>query len=109
PQIFDLCEAENIPATFFEITTALAFLHFENSGAQAVVVEAGLGGRLDATNIITPSLSIITSVGLDHTKILGDTIEKIATDKAGIFKPGVPALVGDGCPIQLLRVSPEFG
>lgn len=67
----------------------------------------GLGGRLDATNIVTPALSVITAIQLDHTKILGDTIEKIAMEKAGIMKPGVDVLVGPGCPIELLRVSLE--
>ncbi|KAG5190471.1 Mur ligase [Tribonema minus] len=102
-RIFSICETEHIPATFFELTTAMAFAHFREARAQVAVVEAGLGGRLDATNIITPSLSIITSVGLDHTKILGDTIEAIATDKAGVIKPGIPILVGDNCPIDLLK------
>eukprot|EP00904_Undaria_pinnatifida_P005255 jgi/Undpi1/185/HiC_scaffold_1.g00182.m1 len=103
PQIFDLCESHNIPATFFEINTAMAFKHFRNSGVDAIVVEAGLGGRLDSTNIITPALSIITSIGLDHMNVLGDTLEEIALDKAGIFKPGVPALIGKSCPVELLK------
>jgi dihydrofolate synthase / folylpolyglutamate synthase len=62
-QIFSICETERIPATFFELTTAMAFAHFAEEQADVVVVEAGLGGKLDATNIITPALSIITSVG----------------------------------------------
>ncbi|CAM9212108.1 unnamed protein product [Ectocarpus sp. 12 AP-2014] len=103
PRIFDLCESEDIPATFFEVTTALAFQHFRESGVDAIVVETGLGGRLDATNILKPALTVVTSVGLDHTKILGDTVEQIALEKAGIFKPGVPALVGDGCPVDIMR------
>eukprot|EP00752_Nemacystus_decipiens_P005398 g4894.t1 len=97
PKIFALCESEDIPATFFELTTALAFQHFRDSGVDAIVVEAGLGGRLDATNILKPALTVVTSIGLDHTRILGDTVEQIAGEKAGIFKPGVPALVGEGC------------
>ncbi|CAM9889446.1 unnamed protein product, partial [Ectocarpus fasciculatus] len=103
PRIFDLCESQDIPATFFEVTTALAFQHFRESGVDAIVVETGLGGRLDATNILNPAITVVTSVGLDHTKILGDTVEQIALEKAGIFKPGVPALVGDGCPIDIMK------
>ncbi|CAM9458824.1 unnamed protein product, partial [Ectocarpus sp. 13 AM-2016] len=63
PRIFDLCESEDIPATFFEVTTALAFQHFRESGVDAIVVETGLGGRLDATNILKPALTVVTSVG----------------------------------------------
>jgi len=80
--------------TFFEFTTALAFLHFQKSGVQIAVIETGMGGRLDATNIITPALSIITSIGLDHTAYLGDTIEQIAGEKAGIIKPSRPVIIG---------------
>ncbi len=69
-----------------------------------MVLEVGLGGRLDATNIVTPTLSIITAIQIDHTKILGDTIEKIALEKAGIMKPGVDVLVGPGCPMDVMRV-----
>ncbi len=79
--------------SFFEITTGMAFSWFASRKADVAVIEAGLGGRLDSTNIITPELSIITSIGLDHCGMLGDTREKIAFEKAGIFKCGVPALV----------------
>ena len=79
--------------SFFEMTTGLAFWWFARQGVDWAVIEAGLGGRLDSTNIITPELSIITSIGLDHCALLGDTRAKIAFEKAGIFKPGVPALV----------------
>eukprot|EP01041_Mallomonas_annulata_P007249 gene7249-14785_t len=103
PQIFKICETHDVPATFFELTTALAFLKFKQEKCDAVVLEVGLGGRLDATNVITPSVSVITSIQLDHTKILGDTIEQIAMEKAGIMKPTIPVLVGPGCPIDLLR------
>ncbi len=68
------------------------------------MLEVGIGGRLDATNIITPQLSIITTVQMDHMAILGDTIEKIAREKAGIIKPGVDALVGPGCPYDVMKV-----
>ncbi len=84
---------ENDPS-FFEITTAMAFDYFASCGVDYAVVECGLGGRLDSTNIVTPILSVITSIGLDHTDILGDTEEKIAYEKGGIIKPGVPVVVG---------------
>ncbi len=79
--------------TTFEITTALAFLYFARQRVSAVVLEVGLGGRLDATNIITPLVSVITSISLDHTNVLGNTIEAIAGEKAGIIKSGVPVVV----------------
>ena len=79
--------------SFFEITTGMAFSWFADEKVDAAVIETGLGGRLDSTNIITPRLSIITSIGLDHCALLGDTRAKIAVEKAGIFKKGVPALV----------------
>jgi dihydrofolate synthase/folylpolyglutamate synthase len=86
------------------LTTALALVKFHRAQCEAVVLEVGLGGRLDATNIVTPTLSIITAIQIDHTKILGDTIEKIALEKAGIMKPGVDVLVGPGCPMDVMRV-----
>ena len=79
--------------SFFEMTTGLAFWWFERQKVDVAVVETGLGGRLDSTNIITPVLSVITSIGLDHCALLGDTRAAIAREKAGIFKKGVPALV----------------
>ena len=84
---------DELGLSFFEITTGLAFSWFAAREVDVAVIEVGLGGRLDSTNIITPELSVITSIGLDHCALLGDTIEKIAVEKAGIFKPGVPALV----------------
>ena len=84
--------------SFFEITTGLAFKWFADSGVAAAVIETGLGGRLDSTNVITPELSVVTTIGLDHCAQLGDTLEAIAGEKAGIFKPGVPALVGESNP-----------
>jgi dihydrofolate synthase/folylpolyglutamate synthase len=78
--------------TFFELMTALAFVHFADEAVDVAIIEVGLGGRLDATNIITPAVSAVTQIDLDHTQFLGNTIESIATEKAGIFKPGVPAL-----------------
>ena len=83
PILFEMCEKNGIPATFFELTSTLAFIAFKQANCEAVVIEVGLGGKLDSTNIITPTLCIITSIQLDHVKILGDTIEKIAMQKAG--------------------------
>lgn len=103
PHLFKICEENRIPATFFEITTALAFLKFQQAKCDVVVLEVGLGGRLDSTNIIIPSVSVITSVQLDHTRILGDTVERIAQEKGGIMKPNVPVLVGPDCPIHQLQ------
>ncbi|MEO9258230.1 MAG: Mur ligase family protein, partial [Crocinitomicaceae bacterium] len=80
--------------SFFEISFAMALFHFYTSKCTICVIETGLGGRLDSTNIITPILSIITNIGLDHQQFLGDTREKIAGEKAGIIKPKVPILVG---------------
>ena len=78
--------------SFFEITTGMAFRWFSEKGVDFAVIETGLGGRLDSTNIILPRLSVITSIGLDHCALLGNTRPEIAAEKAGIFKPGVPAL-----------------
>ncbi len=78
--------------TFFEIVTAAAFLHFAQQAVDIAVVEVGLGGRLDSTNVITPLVSVVTGIDLDHTKLLGATKAQIAREKAGIFKQGVPAL-----------------
>lgn len=79
-------------ATFFEIMTAMAFLHFARQAVDVAVIEVGLGGRLDSTNVITPLVCGVTAIQLEHTQILGDTHAKIASEKAGIFKPGVPAI-----------------
>lgn len=84
--------------SYFEMTTAMAFDWFSESSVEVAVIEAGLGGRLDATNIIIPELSIITNIGMDHSDILGNTIAKIAAEKAGIIKRGVPALIGESNP-----------
>ncbi len=82
------------PLTFFEITTAMALLHFARQGAQAVVLEVGMGGRLDSTNAIRPRLAVITSISFDHMRLLGDTLGKIATEKAGIIKRRTPLVCG---------------
>jgi len=84
--------------SFFEITTGMAFKYFADCGVDIAVVETGLGGLLDSTNILTPVLSIVTNIGMDHMAYLGDTLPEIAAQKAGIFKPGVPALVGESRP-----------
>ena len=76
----------------FEFQTAMAFLHFADVQADAMVIEVGLGGRLDSTNVITPAVSVITPIGMDHVAVLGDTITAIASEKAGIIKPGVPVI-----------------
>jgi dihydrofolate synthase / folylpolyglutamate synthase len=90
--------AEKIGATFFELTTALAFEWFVKQNVDIAVIETGLGGRLDATNVLTPRVATVTSIGLDHTDLLGDTLDAIAREKAGIFKSGVPAVVGEQSP-----------
>ena len=97
--LIDLVEAnksviESIPElTTFEITTGLAFLYFQQQGVDVGVIEVGLGGRLDPTNVVKPLVSVITSISYDHTKILGETLAEIATEKAGIVKPGVPLVL----------------
>lgn len=80
------------PYTFFEITTALAFQYFYEKGVDIAIIEAGLGGRLDATNVLSPLLTIITNVGLEHKEFLGDTLEKIAFEKGSVIKQGVPVI-----------------
>jgi dihydrofolate synthase/folylpolyglutamate synthase len=87
--------AEKIGATFFELTTAMAFDWFVKQNVDIAVIETGLGGRLDSTNVLTPRVATVTSIGLDHTDLLGDTLESIAWEKAGIFKAGIPAVIGE--------------
>jgi dihydrofolate synthase / folylpolyglutamate synthase len=89
--------AEGDPAdgpTYFEVTTAMALVHFVERQVDAAVLEVGLGGRLDSTNVCLPAVSVITSISLDHTKQLGNTLAAIAREKAGIIKPGVPVVCG---------------
>lgn len=81
--------------SFFELTTALAFEHFKHQKVDYAVIEVGLGGRLDSSNIITPILSVITNISIDHTQFLGNTLAQIASEKAGIIKPGVPVVIGE--------------
>ena len=94
-------QIDPIEPSFFEITTVLAFDYFANQKVDIAIIETGLGGRLDATNIIHPILSIITNVGLDHQQLLGNTLPKIAMEKAGIIKPDTPVLIGEPNPKTL--------
>lgn len=86
---------EEVDPSFFEITVAMAFDAFANEEVDIAIIETGLGGRLDSTNVITPELSIITNISYDHKDLLGDTLAKIASEKAGIMKPGVPVVIGE--------------
>lgn len=90
---------EKISPSFFEITVALAFDHFSKNKVDIAIIEVGLGGRLDSTNIITPEVSLITNIGLDHQSLLGDTMEKIAIEKAGIIKKEVPVVISQKQPL----------
>lgn len=94
-------------ATFFEATTAIAFADFAARGAEVAVVEVGLGGRLDSTNVVRPLASAVTKIARDHMKYLGDTLERIAVEKAGIAKPGAPFVVGERDPelVEVLRCA----
>ena len=89
---------DDLKPSFFEMTSALAFQYFKEEGVDVAVIETGLGGRLDSTNIILPELSVITNIGFDHMELLGDTLEKITIEKAGIIKPGVPVVIGESHP-----------
>lgn len=89
---------EAVEPSFFEVTVAMAFTYFARQSVDVALIEVGLGGRLDSTNIITPLASVITNIGFDHTDILGDTLAKIANEKAGIIKPNVPVIVSETHP-----------
>ena len=105
-------QPESRQATFFEFTTAMAFEHFRRRQADVVLLETGLGGRLDATNVVTPLLSVITRIDIEHTAYLGATLEQIAVEKAGIIKPGVPVVVGnmpDEAAATVRRIARERG
>ncbi len=96
--VIDFCNKTQVlecKPSFFEITFAMALEHFKNEKCDICIIEVGLGGRLDATNIITPTLTAITSIGLDHTNILGNTLSEIAKEKAGIIKKDVPLVLGE--------------
>jgi len=89
---------DELQPSFFETMTAMGFAYFVKEKVDIAVVEVGLGGRLDSTNVLTPILSVITNIGLDHTEFLGNTLTKIAREKAGIIKPGVPVVIGESHP-----------
>jgi dihydrofolate synthase/folylpolyglutamate synthase len=91
-RIRDLVAAWEHPPTFFEVTTALALDWFQDQHAHVVILETGLGGRLDATNVVTPAVSVLTPIGFDHQQVLGDSLVQIAAEKCGIIKPGVPVV-----------------
>jgi len=97
-------EEEGKKPTFFEITTAMAFLHFRNAGVEYAVIEVGMGGRLDSTNVIVPEVSVICNISMDHTEFLGTTIEEIASEKAGILKSGVPCItMNTGAALDVIK------
>jgi dihydrofolate synthase/folylpolyglutamate synthase len=89
---------ESIRPSFFEVSVFMAFDYFERQAVDVAVIEVGMGGRLDTTNIIMPVLSVITSIGKDHTDFLGDTLGMIAAEKAGIIKTGIPVVIGESHP-----------
>ena len=98
---------EPVMPSFFELTMEMAFLWFAGQKVDVAIIEVGLGGRLDSTNIITPDLSIITNIGLDHMKLLGDTVQKIAAEKAGIIKPFTPVVIGETGDVNTAQVFIE--
>ena len=107
--IWDFCERwhdtfDHLDLSLFEISTMMAFEWFASEGVEVAVIETGLGGRFDSTNIVTPVLSVITNIGLDHCNILGDTLPEIAFEKAGIIKPCAPVVVGESDP----EINPVF-
>ncbi len=89
---------DELDPSFFEVTVAMAFDYFVQEKVDIAIIETGLGGRLDSTNIINPDVSVITNIGWDHMNLLGETLEKIASEKAGIIKPGVPVVIGETLP-----------
>ncbi len=106
-QIEDM-SSQGKQCTFFEAATAIAFLFFRDRGVEYAVIEVGMGGRFDATNIITPEVSVITNISLEHREYLGDTVEKIAFEKAGIIKKGVPVVtVNKGPAMDVIRKTAE--
>ena len=96
---------EKTDASFFEITTAMAFSYFSYRNVDVAVVECGLGGRLDSTNIISPLASVITNIGFDHMQYLGNSLEEIASEKAGIIKPGIPVIIGETSGVERVFID----
>lgn len=105
--IFQICSDHNRTLTFFELTTALAFAYFAAQKIDIAVIETGLGGRLDATNTIQPILSIITSISYDHTELLGNTLEEITFEKAGIIKPNIPIVIGPKVSKEIIQKTAD--
>jgi folylpolyglutamate synthase/dihydrofolate synthase len=106
--VAELMEKEGKQPTFFEITTAMAFLHFRNAGVEYAVVEVGMGGRLDSTNVIVPEVCVITNISIDHSEFLGTTTEEIASEKAGILKSGVPCVtMNAGSALSVIKRKAE--
>ena len=101
--ILYILDTQAISATFFEISTLLAFLYFRKREVDASVIETGLGGTWDATNVVRPLISVITSIGYDHMDILGSTLEQIAKEKAGIIKEGAPVVIGPDVPKEFMQ------
>ena len=97
-QFIEMNKTEKLEPSFFELTVSMAFDYFRTAKVDVAVIEVGLGGRLDSTNTITPEVSVITNISFDHVSILGDTLAKIAAEKAGIIKKGVPVVVGESSP-----------
>ena len=94
---------DGMQCTFFEVTTAMAFLYFRENDVDYAVIEVGMGGRFDATNVIVPDVSVITNISMEHTEYLGDTLDKISGEKAGIIKQGVPVITcNDGVPLDVI-------
>jgi dihydrofolate synthase/folylpolyglutamate synthase len=94
--------------TFFEVTTAIAFELFRRAGVQVAVLEVGMGGRFDATNIVTPLAAAITTIDIDHERLLGNTIAQIAFEKAGVIKPGIPDVIASACEQRGARLVPAW-
>ena len=103
--VMDLSKKYNLSSTYFELVTALGCVHFREAECEVAVIEVGIGGRLDATNVISTDLSVITSVQYDHMNLLGNTLEDIAREKCGIFRQNVPALIGPEVPLHIAEVT----
>lgn len=107
--VVEFMKEDGYDCTFFESTTALAFLYFQRKNVKYAVIEVGMGGRYDATNVIRPEVSIITNISREHTEYLGDTIEKIANEKSGIVKCGIPVVTcNDGAALDIISSSADL-